>query len=292
MQGNHAHKVDFSRLSAADQLFLRKSFEAQGRAAEVPTAVPAASGNPAEAQLAGEAASLLGHLFSGMGNAPPAGQPMLPHFVDMATQMRSQQEQMQATHDQMRARIEQMRNQVESARARVPRPGFPTATVPPSQPSVDHPVPPAQQTPAERQSAIASTPPFRGPADFSKSDRPAGEHFQPPTSTAPPSHLPSLPLAAEASLPANDPFAALPSGHPAISGSRDLRRCQKEQKPGFKAGDRCQHCGRIIDEITDSSGKVVDRSVRATGRNIKFWVWAVITVIGVIGGVITKLKKG
>ena len=66
--------------------------------------------------------------------------------------------------------------------------------------------------------------------------------------------------------------------------------CNKPQKPGFKAGQRCQHCGQIIDEIEDESGNIVDRSASSTRRNIKFWVWAVIAGISVIGGLIAKLK--
>jgi hypothetical protein len=66
--------------------------------------------------------------------------------------------------------------------------------------------------------------------------------------------------------------------------------CNKEQKPGFKAGQRCQHCGRTIDEIEDESGNVVERSSSSTRRNVKFWVWAVIAGISVIGGLIAKLK--
>jgi SLA1 homology domain 1, SHD1 len=291
MQGNRAHKVDFSRLSAADQAFLTKNFEAQGRAAELPTAPPAASNNPADAQLAGGSAPGPANPFNA-GRMPPAGLPALPAFGDVASQIRSQQEQMRATHDQMRAQFEQMRTQVENARARVPRPGFPAATVPPSQPVVDRHVPPAPQIPSERQVSIASTQRFQTPADSSTPDRPAGAPFEASIRSARPSHPTSLPLAAEASLPANDPFAAVPLAGPHYQEVVICGACQKEQKPGFKAGDRCQHCGRIIDEITDSNGKVVDRSVRATGRNIKFWVWAVITVIDIIGGVITKLKKG
>jgi hypothetical protein len=68
--------------------------------------------------------------------------------------------------------------------------------------------------------------------------------------------------------------------------------CNKAQKPGFKAGQRCQHCGQTIDEIEDESGKVVERSSSSTRRNIKFWVWAVIAGISVIGGLIAKLKGG
>jgi hypothetical protein len=66
--------------------------------------------------------------------------------------------------------------------------------------------------------------------------------------------------------------------------------CNKTQKPGFKAGQRCQHCGKTIDEITDESGEVVDRSARSTRRNIKFWVWAAIVGIGLIGSAIAKLR--
>jgi hypothetical protein len=47
----------------------------------------------------------------------------------------------------------------------------------------------------------------------------------------------------------------------------------------------------VIDTITDERGEVVDRSVRATGKSIKFWIWVVLTVVGVIGGLVAKVKS-
>ncbi len=67
-------------------------------------------------------------------------------------------------------------------------------------------------------------------------------------------------------------------------------KCKKTQKPGFKAGSRCQHCGTVIDIIVDESGKTVEKSVRETGKSIKFWVAIAVLVISVIGGAIAKLR--
>lgn len=90
----------------------------------------------------------------------------------------------------------------------------------------------------------------------------------------------------------SDPFAAAPSIEPQYQEIIICGSCNQEQKPGFKAGQRCQHCGKTIDEIEDESGNVVERSSKSTRRNVKFWVWAVIAGISVVGGLIAKLRGG
>ncbi len=304
MQGNTPRKVAFSRLSTKDQEFLRKSFEAQGRSGEIPTVVAMAPGS-------GENGGQVGADRNAAETANSSALPLPNLFGEFANLARSQQEQMQAqqdharsSHDQIRAQMEQMRSDMQAARQRIRQPPTPRA-IPSARPgsfaAQNGNFPPGHD--AAGQSQIASAAPIATPA---------GSRAGPPSAVSPAqlehdawvrSRLPQGPAAnrnpvsAGEQMPSNppvaapDPFATARSLVPQYQEVIVCGACKKEQKPGFKAGDRCQHCGQIIDEITDESGEVVDRSVRQTGRNIKFWVWAAITVISIIGGAIAKLKR-
>jgi hypothetical protein len=288
--GNRLRTIDFSRLSAADQEFVRKNLEAQGRAAEVPAAVAASSTD----LTAGTAES---SPTVSAGAAPGFPGSSFPNFGDLASRMRQQQEQIRATHDQMRSQVQQMQDEMKAARNRMagsapaPTP-FSTPVAEASEPTtsavdsaistVAPPAVPDLSTPSPSQPAVAASPardPFASPIGANRPERsiprsPFERNTAAPTSGTPP----------------NDPFAAAPAMETQYQEIIVCGACNKPQKPGFKAGQRCQHCGQIIDEIEDESGNIVDRSASSTRRNIKFWVWAVIAGISVIGGLIAKLK--
>jgi hypothetical protein len=280
--GNRMRTIDFARLSAADQEFLRRNLEAQGRAADVPAVAqaPAASAN-AEATDSSPPAN------AGGGLGFPASS--LPNFGDMAGRMRQHQEQIRATQEQLRAQVKQMHEEMRTARDRIPRPAPRSAPI--STPVAESGAPaaanvqpsvPDLSTPSPTPPAVAAAPthdPFASPVAASRPERgiprsPFERNNMTPTPSAQP----------------GDQFAAAPAMEPQYQEIIICGACNKEQKPGFKAGQRCQHCGRTIDEIEDESGNVVDRSSSSTRRNVKFWVWAVIAGISVIGGLIAKLK--
>jgi hypothetical protein len=296
--GNRLRTIDFSRLSAADQEFLRRNLEAQGRAAEVPSAVASAPAAPAtvDATPTSPPANV----------GPGAGFPgsSLPTFGDMASRMRQHQEQIRATQDQLRSQVKQMHEEMRAAREQAPRPSIPRPTPAESAPlptavagvvgsgatssdsTTSSNAPPAAPdlTSPHTPPGVAAAPardPFAGLANAGRPERATpGSPFERNRTAPTSSTLPS------------DPFAAAPSIEPRYQEIIICGSCNKEQKPGFKAGQRCQHCGKTIDEIEDESGNVVERSSSSTRRNVKFWVWAVIAGISVVGGLIAKLRGG
>jgi hypothetical protein len=280
--GNRLRTVDFSRLSAADREFLRKNLEAQGRAAEVPADVAQAPAAPANAEATDSSPP------AGVGGGPGVGGSSFPTFADMASRMRQQHEQIRATQQQLRSQVQQMHDEMRVARDRIPRPPQPRPTLsPPVAEASAPPAVPDLSIPATSP-AVAAAPahdPFANPIANSTVSGPPER----PTPRSPFEQSPIQPT-----LPAQpaDPFAAAPSIEPQYQEIVICGACNKAQKPGFKAGQRCQHCGRTIDEIEDESGQVVERSSQSTRRNVKFWVWAVIVGISAIGGLIAKLKGG
>jgi hypothetical protein len=333
MQANRPRMIDFSALSAADKDFLHRNFEAQGKAAEVPTAVattnPTAGDNDAAKNaLAASLGQLAGALAGGAGanagtqGASPQGRPLAspfpqggpPEMGGFAEQMRRQQEQMRQQHERMIQQQEQRRAELEEinrktretvakmeAARRIP----PSQRVPPPSAAAANNVSPgATSDSAFNPAATPTAPsPFESPADKPQHGAHSPfAHATPQPTTEPPQ--PESALAGLSSLfsgaPAGQPSAASPQQGPPRAGPPQYQqvevivcgKCNKEQKPGFKAGQRCQHCGVVIDTITDERGEVVDRSVRATGKSIKFWIWVVLTVVGVIGGLVAKVKSG
>lgn len=296
--GNRMRTIDFARLSADDQEFLRRNLEAQGGAADVPAAIASAPAASATEDTATSSPP------AGVGGGAGLTGPSLPNFGDMASRMRQHQEQIRATQDQLRSQVKQMHEEMRAAREQAPRPSIPRPTPPESAPlptavagvvASDGPSsgsasssnsPPAvpDLTTSHTPSAAAAPEahdPFAGLGNNGRPERAtAGSPFERNRATPPPAMQPS------------DPFAAAPSIEPQYQEIIICGSCNQEQKPGFKAGQRCQHCGKTIDEIEDESGNVVERSSKSTRRNVKFWVWAVIAGISVVGGLIAKLRGG
>jgi hypothetical protein len=297
--GNRLRTVEFSKLSAADQEFVRKNLEAQGRAGDVPAAVaqtPAAS----DAADAGEAA-----LSTSGGGAAGFPGSSFPTFGDVASRMRQHHDQIRATQEQLRTQVQQMHEDMRAARERTPRPAIPRPSEPQAAPLPAAVAEVVGSDTASSNSAISSngrpavtdlstpshTPP-RGAAAPVHDPFAASTAADRPERAIPRSPFERSSFAPTAGTQPNDPFAAAPSMESQYQEVIICGACNKAQKPGFKAGQRCQHCGQTIDEIEDESGNVVERSSSSTRRNIKFWVWAVIAGISVIGGLIAKMKGG
>jgi hypothetical protein len=295
--GNRLRTVEFSRLSAADQEFVRKNLEAQGLGGDVPATV---AQTPAES--ATNAADAVASPSGGAAGLPGSS---FPTFGDLAGRMREHHDQIRATQEQLRSQVKQMHDEMRAARERTPRPAIPRPTAPETAPLPAAVAEVVGSDTASSNSAIASHAPPAVP-DLSMPSH------TPPRGAAAPVHDPFAASAAagrpERAIPrspfernsiahapetqANDPFAAAPSMEPQYQAVIICGACNKPQKPGFKAGQRCQHCGQTIDEIEDESGNVVERSSSSTRRNVKFWVWAVIAGISVIGGLIAKIRGG
>jgi hypothetical protein len=296
--GARVRTIDFSRLSSADQEFLRRNLEAQGRAAEVPAAVASAPAAPATTDVTGPSVP------TSVGGGAGIPGSSSPSFGDMASRMRQHQEQIRATQDQLRAQVQQMHDDIRAVRERAGRPAISRPTPPRPEPlptavagtvgsdtpsndaAISSGAPSAvpDLTTAPTSPAVAAAPahnPFAGLANAGRPERPmGGSPFERNRATPTPSTQP------------DNPFAAAPSIEPVYQEVIICGSCNKEQKPGFKAGQRCQHCGKTIDEIEDESGNVVERSAQSTRRNVKFWVWAIVVGISALGGLIAKLKGG
>jgi hypothetical protein len=324
VQGNKVRPVDFSLLSSADRDFLRQNFEAQGKGDLVPKYVPPTTGPNSSGPGAAVPGQVAGIPGAGDLNRPQFRPPSIPQMQGldraqemmnrMAQQSQNQNEHMRSRMDEMRNRIDQMRAQAAANREQIAKsiPSPPavapsavssSAVTPPStspapsgygQPSAGYGQPTggygqpsgygqpnssvASTSPAASSSGPLYTPPsFSSPVGASSSNSgPSRDQVYTPPG-----------MDSSSQTPFSRPFAGSPMAEQEVI---ICGRCNKPQKLGFKAGQKCQHCGVTIDEITDEGGKVVERSVRSRGREIKFWVWAAIAIISIIGGAIAKLK--
>jgi hypothetical protein len=287
MQGNKPVDVPFGDLGDADQTFLKERFEALGKGDDVPPAIPTTTRDATS--IAGGGVGAAPPPWFAQGHPPPAAGPHNMPPNAMANFPRSTP---------------------TPPRIEFPRPVTPPAfsTPPPAASAYNSPqnAPNAAKAGSQQTSstaAIASAPAFdpsasqsqqpiyqRQTQDISQpsvtstwpSSRPFGSSFFDSRRASEPQPAPDF---SASPSPATSPFSSAPQEMVVQCG-----KCLKTQKPGFKAGGRCQHCGTVIDIIVDEGGTTVDKSIRATGKSIKFWVAIAVLVISVIGGAIAKLR--
>lgn len=273
MQGNKPVDVPFGDLSDADQAFLKERYEALGKADDVPPAIP----TPARGTNS---------VASGGGATAP-----LPWFA-----------QQQSTPQYNSP------NNIGGAPSRVPSPprmelprpftppnlaspaARPTNTLPPNA-AVGN----AANQPIHSPTAVASVPAF---------DPLAGQTQQPIYQRQPQnitqSHITQPPVTSSTGAPRSLGSSWLESWQsqqsappiPRAEPEKTLQclTCNKIIETQLKPGNKCPHCGTVIDVIVNEEGKTVERSVRATGKQIKMWVGIAILVLGLIGGAIAKLR--
>jgi hypothetical protein len=290
MQGNKPVDVPFGDLSQSDQAYLKEQFEALGRISEVPPAIPTST------RATGSVAN------NAPGTAPP------PLFAQQASPPAAAQNFPPTNIAGVPSRV------ALPPRMELPRPFTPpNMNIAPPAARQTNTLPPnatvgnsANQT-THAPVAVASVPAFDPSA--SQSQQPIYQRQTSDTaqsiSTASNSsqqsrNSPFFKWGQESSERANSSTPQIASAPPMTSPFSSGRnenemviqcgKCGKTQKPGFKAGGRCQHCGTVIDVIVDEGGKTVDRSVRSTGKMIKMWVGIGILVLGLLGGAIAKLR--
>jgi hypothetical protein len=284
MQGNKPVDVPFGDLSDADQAFLKERYEALGKGDDVPPAIatptPGVNGNPGAvtppwlARQQGPPGAMpenIGGIPTRLSTPPrielprpflpPANSPSPPAAADNAAQSSAQN-------------AVGMNTPTGSAQA---------STSVASAPAFDPSASQSQQPLYQRQTSNLPDTSHRPSSAPKSSD--SSPFFKWGQESADTSNI-SAPQIASAP-PMSSPFSAARNENEMVI---QCGKCGKTQKPGFKAGSSCQHCGTVIDVIVDEGGKTVDRSVRATGKMIKMWVAIAILVLGLIGGAIAKLR--
>ena len=287
MQGNKAVDVPFGDLSDADQAFLKERFEALGKAEDVPPAIPTPT-RDATSIAGGNVGAAPPPWFAqgqpppaaGRQNVPPNAMSNFPRSIPTPPRIefpRPFTPPAASTPPAAASAYNSPQNTSSAANAGSQQTTSPTAIA--SAPAFDPSASQSQQPIYQRQTQDMSRPSV---TSTRPSSRPFGSSFFDSQRTSDPRPAPDF---AASPSPATSPFRSAPQEMVVQCG-----KCLKTQKPGFKAGGRCQHCGSVIDIIVDESGKTVEKSVRATGKSIKFWVAIAVLVISVLGGAIAKLR--